>query len=84
MGLTKNSTLSMLPDKKFSDHLALRDESNRAYKKITAILRQNNQPVYTNHVFSDYMQKYNVNLGKEQVIVLINESTLFVMSLSNY
>ena len=59
--------------KKFYDHLALRNPTNRAYQKISAVLRQNNQPVESNMVFSDYMYKYNVSLGKEQVIVLINE-----------
>ena len=59
--------------KKFYDHLALRNSANRAYQKISAVLRQNNQPVESNMVFSDYMYKYNVSLGKEQVIVLINE-----------
>jgi hypothetical protein len=50
---------------KFSDHLTLRDPSNRAYKDITSILRQNNMPASSKFVFSDYVHKYKVNLDKE-------------------
>jgi hypothetical protein len=50
--------------KLFYDHLALRDPSHRAYKKVSAVLKQKGEPVDSLLVFTDFMYKYDVSLNK--------------------
>ena len=46
------------------DHLAIRDQSHKHYKKINGILKSKNEPIYSKMVFSDYMYKYDSDLYK--------------------
>lgn len=44
------------------DHLALRDQAHKAYKKINNILEKYEKQTYSRMVFSDYLYKYSVQL----------------------
>lgn len=66
------------------DHLALRDQAHKAYKKINQILEKYEKKTYSKMVFSDYLYKYNVELQKTRVIMLITDNSLFLLSMNNY
>lgn len=55
-----------------------------AYKKINGVIRSKGESIYAKMVFSDYMYKYDANMEKSRVIMLITDSSLYVMSLNNY
>ena len=62
----------------------LRDQSSKAYKKINGILRSQNESTYSKMVFSDYMYKFDAHMEKHRVIMLMTDSSMYLLSLKNY
>lgn len=83
-GQFEQSFLAMKSNKLNFDHLALRDQSSKAYKKVNGIIRSKAESIYSKMVYSDYMYKYDADMEKTKVIVLISDISLYVMSLGHY
>lgn len=60
--------------------MALRDPFSKAYKKINALMTKKGEPLESQMVFSDVMYKFDVSLNKVQMIVLVTDSSLFVLN----
>ena len=52
------SFLALKSKKMNFDHLAIRDQQSKAFKKVSAILKYKGESFYSKIVFSDYMYKY--------------------------
>ena len=80
----KQTMIGKVSTKTNYDHLALRDQARRAYKKVNEAIRSRNQPIHADMVFSDYMYKTDASLNKTRVIVLVTDLNLWVMKVDNY
>lgn len=62
----------------------MRDPISQNYRAVTANIVSKGEQKYSDFVFSDEFNKYDPKLAKKKVVVLVTDTSLFVLECGTY
>lgn len=66
------------------DHLALRDQAHKSFKKISKLLEEKENTSFSKMIFTDYMYRYKLDMNKYKVIIMITDKFLYLLNPTDF